>query len=74
MSPAVEIVYVDRGPGLPRRMLRVLGRRREGRFTVLELAPQRRRCQRGSCLRLVDVPTAFCFEHEPGTREEEETA
>jgi hypothetical protein len=46
---AVERVYVDRG---------------EGRYTVLELAPQRRRCQRGSCYRLVDVPAAFCLEHE----------
>jgi hypothetical protein len=60
----VERVYVDRGEGQPRLLLRVLGRRREGRWTVLELAPQRRRCQRGHCYRLVDVPAAFCLEHE----------
>jgi hypothetical protein len=61
---AVEHVYIDRGEGQPRLLLRVLGRRREGRWTVLELAPQRRRCQRGSCLRLVEVPGVFCLEHE----------
>jgi hypothetical protein len=61
---AVERVYVDRGEGRPRMLLRILGRRREGRYTVLELAPQRRCCQRGSCYRLVDGPGAFCLEHE----------
>jgi hypothetical protein len=45
-------------------MLRILGRRREGRYTVLELAPQRRRCQKGDCNRLVGVPASFCDEHE----------
>jgi hypothetical protein len=45
-------------------LLRILGRRREGRYVVLELAPQRRRCQRGDCHRLVDVPGAFCDDHE----------
>jgi hypothetical protein len=59
-----ERVYVDRGEGRPRLLLRILGRRREGRYTVLELAPQRRRCRWGDCYRLVDVPGAFCLEHE----------
>jgi hypothetical protein len=45
-------------------MLRVLGRYQEAGYTVLELAPQRRRCQRANCLRLVDVPSSFCDEHE----------
>jgi hypothetical protein len=60
---AVERVYIDRGEGQPRILLRILGRRREGRYTVLELAPQRRRCQRGSSYRLVDFPAAFCDDH-----------
>jgi hypothetical protein len=59
-----EVVYVDRGEGRPRLLLRILGRRREGRYTVLELAPQRRRCQRSDCYRLVDVPGCYCLEHE----------
>jgi hypothetical protein len=63
-NPAAETVYISRGDGKPRLLLRILGRRREGRYTVLELAPQRRRCQGGSCLRLVDVPIAFCDDHE----------
>jgi hypothetical protein len=60
---AVEVVYISRGEGRPRLLLRILGRRREGGYTVLELAPQRRRCQRGGCYRLVDVPAAFCDDH-----------
>jgi hypothetical protein len=58
-----ERVYIDRGEGQPRLLLRIPGRRREGRYTVLELAPQRRRCRRGGCYRLVDVPAAFCDDH-----------
>jgi hypothetical protein len=59
-----EVVYISRGDGRPRLRLRIIGRRREGRYTVFELAPQRRRCQCGDCYRLVDVPAAFCLEHE----------
>jgi len=44
-------------------MLPIVGRRREGRFLVLELAPQRRRCQNSGCLRLVYVPDRFCPDH-----------
>lgn len=58
-----ELVYVDRGEGKPRRLLRILSRRQEGRFTVLELAPQRRRCRQDTCTRLVDIPHAFCPNH-----------
>src|SRR5215211_5748413 len=47
-----ETVYIERKAGGPRRLLRILGRRQEGRFFVLELAPQRRRCQQVECLRL----------------------
>jgi hypothetical protein len=64
VSAAVETVYVDRGEGRPRLQLRVLGRRREGRFTVLELAPQRRRCYRAGCLRYAAIPVCFCPDHE----------
>jgi hypothetical protein len=63
VSGALETVYIDRGEGQPRRLLRILGRRRDGRFTVLELAPQRRRCHRRGCLHLVDVPRSFCPDH-----------
>ena len=59
----VETLYVDRGEGQPRLLLRICGRRREGRFAVLELAPQRRRCRQGGCLRLVDVPNCYCVAH-----------
>ena len=59
----VERVYVERGDGRPRLLLKILSRRREGRFTVLELAPQRRRCQQGACARLVGVPGSYCGEH-----------
>jgi hypothetical protein len=52
---------IQRKDGGPRRLLRVLGRRRGGRFTVLELAPQRRRCHQ--CLRLVDVPASCCTDY-----------
>ena len=62
----VELVYVDRGEGGPRRLLRILGRRRENGFTILELAPQRRRCHRHDCMRLVDVPGCYCPNHERG--------
>ena len=60
----VELVYVDRGEGRPRCLLRILSRRQEDGFTVLELAPQRRRCHHGGCGRLVDVPGSYCREHE----------
>lgn len=60
----VELVYVDRGEGRPRLLLKIVGRRREGRFTVLELAPQRRRCRQSACLRLVDVPGVHCRDHD----------
>jgi hypothetical protein len=55
-----ELVYIERKDGGPRRLLRVLGRRQENGYMVLELAPQRRRCQRRGCLHLVDVPGSFC--------------
>lgn len=58
-----ERVYVDCGEGRPRLLLKIVGRRREGRFTVLELAPPRRRCRQGGCVRLVDVPGSYCLEH-----------
>jgi hypothetical protein len=58
-----ELVYIEPKDGGPRRLLRVLGRRREGRFTVLELAPQRRRCGCRDCRHLVDVPGSFCPDH-----------
>jgi hypothetical protein len=61
---AAETVYISRGEGRTSLLLRILGRRWKGGYTVLDLAPQRRRCQRGGCLRLVDVPAAFCLEHE----------
>lgn len=64
MSPAAERIYVDRGEGRPRLQLPVLGRRLEGRFTVLELAPPRRCCHRGGCLRLVNVPKSYCPDHD----------
>src|SRR5215207_6050815 len=46
-----------------RRLLRICGRRREGRFLVLELASQRRRCYQAGCARLADVPAILCPEH-----------
>lgn len=61
---ATELVYIDRGEGKPRCLLRILARRQEGRYDVLELAPQRRRCRHAACLRLVDVPGHFCGDHE----------
>jgi hypothetical protein len=64
VSAAVETVYVDRGEGRPRLKLRILGRRLEGDYTVLELAPQRRRCRQGGCWHLVDVPGSYCPDHE----------
>jgi hypothetical protein len=70
MSPALERIYVDRGEGRPRLLLRVLGRRLEGAYSVLELAPQRRRCRHGGCLRLVDVPGSFCPDHEQVMRQD----
>jgi hypothetical protein len=60
----VETLLVERKNGGPRRLLRVVGRRHEGRILVLELAPQRRRCQRVDRLRLVDVPGHHCRLHE----------
>jgi hypothetical protein len=60
----VERVYVDRGEGRPRLLLRIVGRRLEGRYTVLELAPARRRCRQVGCLRYADVPEIFCSDHE----------
>jgi hypothetical protein len=62
----METVLVERKDGGPRRLLRICGRRREGRFNVLELAPQRRRCEQVECLRPVDVPGHYCAEHERG--------
>jgi hypothetical protein len=44
----METILIERKDGGPRRLLRICGRRRKGRFYVLELAPQRRRCQRSS--------------------------
>jgi hypothetical protein len=64
VSGALETVYIDRGEGKPRLQLRILGRRQENGYTVLELAPQRRRCHRRDCLRLVDVPGSYCPDHE----------
>jgi hypothetical protein len=63
VSAAVETVYVERRDGGPRRLLRILGRRQENGYTVLELAPQRRRCHCRGCLHLVDVPGSFCPDH-----------
>jgi hypothetical protein len=63
VSCAVETVYVDRGEGRPRLRLRIVGRRLERGYTVLELAPQRRRCRHGGCLRYADVPACFCPDH-----------
>jgi hypothetical protein len=60
----VETVLVERKDDGPRRLLSVLGRRQEGRFLVLELAPQRRRCRQVGCLRLVDAPGHYCRLHE----------
>jgi hypothetical protein len=60
----METVLVEPKDGGPRRLLRVLGRRHEGRFLVLELDPQRRRCRQAACLRLVDVPGHYCRLHE----------
>ena len=59
-----ERVFV--GESSPRRLLRILSRRQQGGFTVLELAPQRRRCHQGGCTRLVDVPGSYCLEHRQG--------
>ena len=59
----METVLIERKDGT-RRLLRILGRHREGRFLVLEVAPQRRRCRQVDCLRLVDVPGHFCRFHE----------
>jgi hypothetical protein len=54
-----ERLFVE-GKDRRRRLLRVLGRRQENGYTVLELTPQRKRCRRHHCLRLVDVPKCFC--------------
>jgi hypothetical protein len=59
----METVLIERKDGGPRRLLRICGRYREGRFLVLELAPQRRRSQQVECLRLVDVPGHYCRFH-----------
>jgi hypothetical protein len=62
VSGPVELVTVE-GKNGRRRRLRIIGRRQEGGYMVLELAPQQRRCYQGGCLRLVDVPCCFCRDH-----------
>jgi hypothetical protein len=67
VTAACETVYVDRGEGRPRLLLRILGRRQEDGYTVLELAPPRHRCRQGGCRRYADVPQLFCADHERRT-------
>jgi hypothetical protein len=64
VSGTVERVLIEPKGGGRRRLLRILSRRQEGLYVVLELTPQRRRCCRAGCLRFAEVPAVLCHEHE----------